>query len=91
MASSPELEKIKREYEAIFLEKCRRVLSPFADGGDISQAGLRAMLGAAEALSQAAATDEISAAQAHDELFATIAAMVERAAASAAKQVTDGT
>jgi len=91
LASTPELEKIKREYEAIFLEKCRRVLSPFADGGDITQAGLRAMLGAAEALSQAAATDEISAAQARDELFATITAMVERAAASAAKQVTDGT
>ncbi|WP_085711568.1 MULTISPECIES: TetR/AcrR family transcriptional regulator [unclassified Pseudomonas] len=91
LASTPELEKIKREYEAIFLEKCRRVLSPFADGGDITQAGLRAMLGAAEALSQAAATDEISAAQARDELFATITAMVERAAVSAAKQVTDGT
>ncbi|WP_192551994.1 TetR/AcrR family transcriptional regulator [Pseudomonas sp. IzPS59] len=91
LASTPELEKIKREYEAIFLEKCRRVLSPFAGGGDITQAGLRAMLGAAEALSQAAATDEISAAQARDELLATITAMVERAAASAAKQVTDGT
>ncbi|WP_432217068.1 TetR/AcrR family transcriptional regulator [Pseudomonas kribbensis] len=91
LASTPELEKIKREYEAIFLEKCRRVLSPFADGGDITQAGLRAMLGAAEALSQAAATDEVSPAQARDELFATITAMVERAAASAAKQVTDGT
>lgn len=85
LASTPELEKIKREYEAIFLEKCRSVLSPFAEGGNISQAGLRAMLGAAEALSQAAATDEISAAQARDELFATITAMVERAAASTAK------
>lgn len=79
LASTPELEKIKREYEAIFLEKCRSVLSPFADGGAITQAGLRAMLGAAEALSNAAATEEIRAAQARDELFATIVAMVERA------------
>ncbi|AWA40243.1 TetR/AcrR family transcriptional regulator [Pseudomonas sp. 22105] len=85
LASTPELEKIKREYEAIFLEKCRRVLSPFADGAEIGQAGLRAMLGAAEALSQAAATNEISAEQARDELFATIIAMVERAAARALK------
>ncbi|AMQ83657.1 TetR/AcrR family transcriptional regulator [Pseudomonas glycinae] len=85
LASTPELEKIKREYEAIFLEKCRRVLSPFADGAEISQAGLRAMLGAAEALSQAATTDEISAEQARDELLATIIAMVERAAARALK------
>jgi AcrR family transcriptional regulator len=83
LASTPELEKIKREYEAIFLEKCRNVLSPFAEGAEIGQAGLRAMLGAAEALSQAAATDEISAEQARDELLATIIAMVERAAAQA--------
>jgi len=85
LASTPELERIKREYEAIFLEKCRSVISPFADGAEIGQAGLRAMLGAAEALSQAAATDEISAEQARDELLATIIAMVERAAARALK------
>ncbi|WP_285416087.1 TetR/AcrR family transcriptional regulator [Pseudomonas sp. efr-133-TYG-5] len=83
LASTPELEKIKREYEAIFLEKCRKVLSPFVGEGAITQAGLRAMLGAAEALSQAAASAEISAAQARDELFATILAMVARATAGA--------
>jgi AcrR family transcriptional regulator len=80
LASSPELEKIKREYEAIFLEKCRSVLQPFAEGGVITPAGLRAMLGAAEALSNAAASEEINAEQARDELFAIIVALVERAA-----------
>ncbi|WP_338801466.1 TetR/AcrR family transcriptional regulator [Pseudomonas sp. RSB 5.4] len=83
LGSTPELEKIKRDYEAIFLEKCRSVLQPLATGGEITQAGLRAMLGAAEALSNAAASAEISAEQAKDELFATIVAMVERAAARA--------
>ncbi|WP_445177863.1 TetR/AcrR family transcriptional regulator [Pseudomonas sp. McL0111] len=83
LASSPELEKIKREYEAIFLEKCRNVLQPFAEGGVITQASLRAMLGAAEALSNAAAGEEISAEQARDELFATIIALVERTATRA--------
>ncbi len=83
LGSTPELEKIKRDYEVIFLEKCRSVLQPLAAGGKITQAGLRAMLGAAEALSNAAASAEISAAQAKDELFATIIAMVERAAARA--------
>ncbi|NHX01196.1 TetR/AcrR family transcriptional regulator [Pseudomonas koreensis] len=83
LGSTPELEKIKRDYEAIFLEKCRSVLQPLATGGEITQAGLRAMLGAAEALSNAAASAEISAGQAKDELFATIIAMVERAAARA--------
>ena len=81
LASTPELERIKREYEAIFLEKCRSVLTLHAKDGQITQAGLRAMLGAAEALSNAAANGEISAEQASDELYATIMAMVERAVA----------
>ncbi|WP_166220091.1 TetR/AcrR family transcriptional regulator [Pseudomonas atagonensis] len=83
LASTPELEKIKREYEAIFLEKCRKDLAPYANGGQITQAALRAMLGAAEALSHAAANDEISAEQASDELYETIMGIVERAAARA--------
>lgn len=80
LTSSPELEQIKREYEAIFLEKCRSVLSPFTRDGGITTAHLRAMLGAAEALSQAAATGEITPKQAQEELFDTIIAMVERSA-----------
>lgn len=92
LASSPELEKIKREYEAIFLNKCRSALDPFAGTGEITAAGLRAMLGAAEALSQAAATGEISAVQAQDELFETIVAMVERGARGrAGTEATSGT
>jgi AcrR family transcriptional regulator len=78
LAGSPELEKIKREYEAAFIEKCRAVLAPFTATGAIAPAGLWAMLGAAEALSNAAATGEITAAQAQNELFETILAMVAR-------------
>lgn len=78
LASSPELERIKRDYEAGFIEKCRIVLAPFVGGGTIASPGLWAMLGAAEALSHAAATREITAAQARDELFETIVAMVAR-------------
>ncbi|MCL6701889.1 TetR/AcrR family transcriptional regulator [Pseudomonas sp. T1.Ur] len=80
LSSSPELELIKREYERIFLDKCRSVLEPFAGNGRLSQASLRAMLGAAEALSDAAANGDISADEAKQELFVTIVAMVERAA-----------
>ncbi len=80
LASSPELEKIKREYEAIFMNKCLMALSPFTRGATVSPASLRAMLGAAEALSHAAAIGEITARQAQDELFETIIAMVERSA-----------
>lgn len=80
LASSPELEKIKREYEAVFMNKCRIALSPFTREETIAHAGLRAMLGAAEALAHAAATGEITPEQAQHELFETIIAMVERSA-----------
>ncbi len=84
LAGSPELERTKREYEAAFIEKCRMVLAPYAGTGTVTSAGLWAMLGAAEALSYAAATGEITAAQARDELFETIVAMVGRSARNGA-------
>jgi AcrR family transcriptional regulator len=78
LASSPDLEKLKRESEGAFMERCRTALAPFIGAAALSSAGLRAMLGAAEALSYAAATGEITAAQAKDELFEIIVAMVAR-------------
>ncbi|CAM3234374.1 MULTISPECIES: TetR/AcrR family transcriptional regulator [Pseudomonas] len=81
LSSSPELETLKRKYEAIFLDKCRDALAPFAAGATVSQAAMRAMLGAAEALSHAAASGEISREEAQQELLATILAMVNRARA----------
>lgn len=84
LASSPELEAIKRDYQRLFLEKCRANLEPFAAGARLTTAGLRAMLGAAEALSHAAALGEISPEHAQEELRATIVAMVERARSRAA-------
>jgi AcrR family transcriptional regulator len=78
LAGTPELERIKREYETVFMEKCRALLAPFTTGGTIPASGLRAMLGAAEALSNAAATGEIAAEEATAELYETILAMVER-------------
>ncbi|RCS22747.1 TetR/AcrR family transcriptional regulator [Phyllobacterium salinisoli] len=78
LAGSPELEKTKRRYEAVFIEKCRILLTPFTGTGAINAAGLWGMLGAAEALSCAAAAGDITAEQAKDELFETIVAMVGR-------------
>lgn len=80
LSSTPELETLKRDYEVVFLGKCRDALAPFAPSGVISQAGLRGMLGAAEALSHAAASGEVSALEAQEELLATIKAMVSRGA-----------
>lgn len=78
LAGSPELEKIKRECQAAFMEKCRAMLAPFAAEGAVAPAGLWAMLGAAEALSYAAASGDITAEQARDELSEAIIAMVGR-------------
>ncbi|MDU0343843.1 TetR/AcrR family transcriptional regulator [Bosea rubneri] len=82
LAGSPELAAVKRDCDLIFLEKCRALLAPFAAGRTIPTAGLRAMLGAAEGLSHAAATQEIGADEAKRELFETIIAMVARSAKS---------
>lgn len=78
LAGSPELARIKREYDGVFLEKCRALLAPFATRGALAPATLWALLGAAEGLSYAAATGELSAAQAEDELCATIMALITR-------------
>jgi len=78
LAGSPELAKVKRDYEAIFMEKCRTLLAPFAPAGTVASSGLLAMLGAAEVLSFAAASGDITPTDAKDELFQTILAMVAR-------------
>lgn len=78
LAGAPELEVLKRESETVFLDKCRELLAPFAPGKDITPAGLRAMQGAADALSYAAAVGDITPAQAKQELRDTIEAMVMR-------------
>jgi AcrR family transcriptional regulator len=84
LTSTPELEKVKRECELAFMEECRTVLAPFAAPGEIASPGLWAMLGAAEALSTAAANGDISASEARDELLDTIVAMVDRSVRGAA-------
>ena len=80
LAASPELEKLKREYHTRFMEKCRKVLAPFANGGSIGAASLWALLGAAESVSYAAAHGAITASQAKKELAESIAEVVARSA-----------
>lgn len=78
LAGSPELETVKRDYQLDFIERCRNALAPFTGPKGIMQAGFWAMLGAADTLSHAAATGEITAQQAQDELYETIVAMIDR-------------
>ncbi len=78
LAGSPELEQVKRDYHILFIDKCRDILSPFSPTGKIPIPRLWGFLAAAESLSYAAATGEITADQAKQELFETIIAMVSR-------------
>ncbi|WP_409266624.1 TetR/AcrR family transcriptional regulator [Pseudomonas sp. KCJK8521] len=78
LAGSPEMEALKRAYEQPFLDKCREALARFSPSGNIGVAGMRLLVGAADALSQAAAAGELEVGQAKAELQAAIVAMVER-------------
>lgn len=78
LAGSPELERIKRDYQLAFIEKCRAILAPFAGGRGMGNAGFWAMLGAADALSQAAASADITPEEAKAELSKIITAMTGR-------------
>ncbi|MEL1265572.1 TetR/AcrR family transcriptional regulator [Pseudoxanthomonas putridarboris] len=82
LAGSPELAAIKRQYQEVFIGKCRAMLAPFAGG--LSKAVFWGMLGAADALSEAAVVGDLTAAQAKQELFEIIVAMVERGRRAAA-------
>ncbi|GGC94531.1 TetR/AcrR family transcriptional regulator [Chelatococcus reniformis] len=77
LEGSPELEALKRQCNAVFLEKCKAALDPFA-GASVSRTSLLGAFGAAEALSLAAAAGEIGTAEAKRELAAVILSAAQR-------------
>ena len=85
LSCTPDLEKIKREYEVIFLDKCQTWFSPFLQSGALSLSSLHAIVGCAESLSAAAARTEISSWDAKQELVAVIVAVVQKAEGNALK------
>lgn len=78
LAGSPELDALKKELEAAFLVKCRDTLQPFAKR-PIAPAAMRAMLGAAEAVSFAAAAGEFDPKDAENEIYDAIVRIAQRA------------
>ncbi|PPT94520.1 TetR family transcriptional regulator [Xanthomonas arboricola pv. arracaciae] len=78
LTGSPELAAVKKQYQHAFIAKCAALLAPFCASSGISSASLWAMLGAADALSDAAVAGDLSEAQAQHELQAIILGMVER-------------
>lgn len=78
LSGSPELAAVKRQYQEAFIRKCAGIFAPFAGPEGVSTASLWAMLGAADALSDAAVVGDITEAQAKKELRQTILGMVQR-------------
>ncbi|MGE8502435.1 MAG: TetR/AcrR family transcriptional regulator [Pseudomonas sp.] len=78
LSGSPELAAVKRQYQEAFIKKCAGIFAPFAGAEGVSTASLWAMLGAADALSDAAVVGDITEAQAKEELRQTILGMVQR-------------
>jgi len=78
LCGSPELLEVKRSYQYAFIEKCQGIFAPFAGPQGVAPAGMWAMLGAADALSQAAVDGDVTDTQAKEELQQAIVSMVKR-------------
>lgn len=77
LAGSPELDALKKKLEAAFQAKCQAALQPFAKQ-PIRPAGMRAMLGTAQAVSFAAAAGELDLADAEHEIYDAIVRIARR-------------
>ena len=68
LSGSTEMREVKRRYQQAFIAKCQRIFAPFAAGGHIEAAGMWAVLGAGDTVSDAAMDGDITRAQAKDAL-----------------------
>lgn len=78
LAGAPELQQVRRRYQQDFIEKCLLWLAPFAPAEHLSVAGRWAILGAAEALSEAVAANAVSQPEAEAELQQIIVSITRR-------------
>ncbi|MFJ4353503.1 TetR/AcrR family transcriptional regulator [Pseudomonas sp. NPDC089428] len=80
LGGSPELVIVKRHYQKALLKKCAEIFAPFTGPVGVSNASLWAMLGAADALSDAAVSGDIAEHEAKEELRLSILQVVQRGA-----------
>lgn len=73
LAGSPTLSRLRQEAEDAYLTMCREALAPFS--GRIDATGLRAVIGAGDALARDALADRISSADARSTLARVITAI----------------
>ncbi|MCI1051416.1 MULTISPECIES: TetR/AcrR family transcriptional regulator [unclassified Stenotrophomonas] len=78
LVGAPELHEVRRRYQQDFIDNCDTWLGPFAADGTVPLAGRWAILGAAEALSEAVAGGALDKVGAEAELQRLIVATVKR-------------
>lgn len=78
LQGSPELAQLKRQCQLGFLDNCQAALAPWVATPSLPKASLWAMLGAADALSQAAMVGDITPSQAQDELRDMVVLLAQR-------------
>lgn len=78
LEGSPELERVKRESEQAYSERCREILAPFSGAGGVTMASITAIFGAADALSHAAVSGTLPPEHAKEELTALIVTVARR-------------
>ncbi|OZD10125.1 MULTISPECIES: TetR/AcrR family transcriptional regulator [Nocardiaceae] len=82
LEGSPELEQVKRAADQAYSQRCREILAPFVQSSTgVSVPSITAIFGAAEALSRAAVTGDLSPDQATSQLAETIVAVAGRSGA----------
>lgn len=69
LMGAPEMDALKRHYQAGFMGRCRAALQPHTGGRCLTPAALWGILGAADALSDAAARGDITEDEAVEELY----------------------
>jgi AcrR family transcriptional regulator len=79
LVGAPELREVRHCYQQEFIDNCADWLGPFASDGQVPVEGRWAILGAAEALSEAVANGAIGKADAERELQRVIVSTVVRA------------
>jgi AcrR family transcriptional regulator len=78
LAGSPELAKVRRKAEEMFVEKCMGLLSPFAGERGLDATGFWALVGAGQVLTREMAIGTLTAENVQEELLQMILALVDR-------------
>ncbi|SJM71237.1 TetR/AcrR family transcriptional regulator [Gulosibacter sp. 10] len=76
LSGSTELEELRQEADVEFSASCRRALEPFVERGEVSDAALHAVLGAADGIARALVLEQIGFEDGREALARVVAGVV---------------